>query len=95
MAATSRRRDGRRYRTAVAQLRAEAPWVCWLCGKPIDPQLTAIDPQHRLAWTADHVEPYSLDGEPDLANLRPAHRGCNSRRGNRAPRPRPNASRRW
>jgi hypothetical protein len=43
--------------------------TCWLCGLP-------------GARTADHVVPRSAGGGDDLGNLRPAHRGCNSARGN-------------
>jgi hypothetical protein len=42
---------------------------CWLCGS-------------MGARTADHVIPRSTGGGDELANLRPAHRGCNSQRGN-------------
>lgn len=44
--------------------------VCWLCGDGY----RADDP-----WTADHYYP----GEPD-SPLLPAHRSCNSRRGNKS-----------
>lgn len=60
--------------------------ICWLCGQP-------------GADTVDHIVPRSVAphlGE-ELANLAPAHRGCNSSRGARAPesvRPLP-ASRGW
>lgn len=43
--------------------------MCWLCGEP-------------GSRTADHVVPRSAGGGDDLGNLRPAHRGCNSARGN-------------
>ena len=44
--------------------------TCHLCGKP-------------GATTRDHLIPYSLGGTDELTNLRPAHRRCNSKRGNR------------
>lgn len=56
------------YATRAAKVRAEAT-ECWLCGGGHDP----ADP-----WQADHVVP----GDPN-SELRPAHRSCNSRRGNR------------
>ena len=46
---------------------ADPNCVCWLCGETA----RVDDP-----WTADHVEP----GNPDSI-LMPAHRSCNSRRG--------------
>lgn len=42
--------------------------ICHLCGLP-------------GATTADHIVPRSLGGTNDLANLEPAHSGCNTARG--------------
>ena len=56
------------YRRRAAQVRANAT-ECWLCHEGAK----ADDP-----WTADHVVP----GDP-TSPLAPAHRSCNSRRGNR------------
>ena len=54
--------------------------LCWLCLEPIAPgQLTL-----------DHVVPDSRHGGHSLANLRPAHKSCNSARG---ARPRTSGSR--
>lgn len=57
-------------------------WVCQICFEPVDPDLPG---KHRMAATLDHIEPRSLVLIPDhsAANLRLAHRVCNSRRGNR------------
>lgn len=44
--------------------------ICWICGRP-------------GADTRDHVRPISKGGTNDPSNLRPAHRSCNSARGNR------------
>lgn len=52
----------------AAEVRANAT-VCWLCGEGPRPD----DP-----WQADHVIPADPRSE-----LRPAHRSCNARRGNR------------
>lgn len=41
--------------------------ICHLCGQP-------------GATTADHVVPRSKGGSDDIANLRPAHFGCNGAR---------------
>lgn len=92
--ARSKGRAGRPYRRACAELRASpAGRTCWLCGQPIDLNLDARDP---MSWTADHVDPLSHGGaEVDLANLRPAHRRCNSSRGNRDPWDRLETSRAW
>jgi 5-methylcytosine-specific restriction endonuclease McrA len=78
----------------VAELKAKG-LPCWICGHPINPRL---DTRHRLSFTLDHVLPVSK--RPDLlldrANARPAHRACNSSKGNRtAARPQQRASRRW
>lgn len=80
--------DGRQSR-AWRKLRSEvlaASSVCWICG-------------HPGADTVDHLVPLSL--APELAhersNLAPAHRSCNSRKGQRLPRDvvRVPTSRRW
>lgn len=49
--------------------------ICWLCERPVTFQ----------AMTLDHVIPKSKGGGFFAANLRPAHRLCNLRRGNRLP----------
>lgn len=52
--------------------------ICWLCRKPI---IFGLRPRHPMGPSIDHVKPLSKHGAPlDLANLRPAHYGCNSRR---------------
>lgn len=85
---------GRPRRRAIAQVRAEEP-TCWLCGFPIDLRLP-----HNSKWssTIDEVVPRSKGGSTtDRANLRHAHRSCNSSRGNRPPQRRDlgTASRVW
>ena len=46
--------------------------TCHLCGMYIRGQVSV-----------DHIIPRSKGGTDDIANLRPAHPRCNSRRGNR------------
>jgi len=65
--------DQRSYRRRTVELRRVGDVVCWLCGRP-------------GADTQDHVVPVSRGGTN--ADTRPAHRACNSARGNRPPRPR-------
>ena len=62
-------RAGSRWRALRRQV-LEASDVCWLCGKP-------------GATEVDHVLPLSQFPElaHDLANLRPAHKTCNSSKG--------------
>lgn len=57
-------------------------WTCQICMKPVD---LTVGPLHRLAPSLDHIEPQSLALIPNHhpSNLRTAHRGCNSARGNR------------
>jgi 5-methylcytosine-specific restriction endonuclease McrA len=57
------------YRLRSAIIRATAR-TCWLCGE---------GPRAGDPWTADHVVPHNAG-----SILRPAHRSCNSRRGNRS-----------
>jgi 5-methylcytosine-specific restriction endonuclease McrA len=53
---------------------------CGICGKPFDPNARPNTPGYP---TVDHIVPLSLGGAPfDLANVRPAHHGCNSGRSN-------------
>jgi hypothetical protein len=75
-----KRRDLRAYRRASARLKRQAKakgWPCYLCGEPID---FDADYRDRRSFTADHVDPLAAGGAI-LGPLRPAHRGCNSRRG--------------
>jgi 5-methylcytosine-specific restriction endonuclease McrA len=79
-------------------MKLERPWVCWLCNQPIPRDAHYLSAE---AWTADHV--LSLDEHPEIdpcdeRNLRPAHKGCNSKKGARSynptPKP-PTGSRVW
>lgn len=51
--------------------------VCWLCGNPIDMQLP---PHHPNAFTLDHIIPLARGGNLH-GETKPAHRTCNSQRG--------------
>lgn len=68
------------WRELVKQLKAlPGSRICWRCGEAIDMELPN---NHPMQWTADHVQSMANGGEPlSLANLRPAHRSCNSKRG--------------
>jgi 5-methylcytosine-specific restriction endonuclease McrA len=76
-------RKGRPWQRIRAQVLA-ASNVCHLCG-------------HPGADTVDHVIPLSRrpDLAHDLANLRPAHRRCNSAKGARLSTAPHGASRAW
>ena len=55
---------------------------CWLCGNDVDP----VAPRGSTwAGRVDHVVPRAGGGAHDAADLRLAHRSCNSRRGSRLP----------
>ena len=58
--------------------------VCWLCGGTITDTVSV-----------DHVIPRSKGGSDDIDNLRPAHKTCNIRRGNRMEVRRALTSRDW
>jgi 5-methylcytosine-specific restriction endonuclease McrA len=70
--------EGRRWRAVRAKvLRGSS--TCWICGEPIAMRVPYPDP---MSATVDHVKPRALGGPGlDPANLRPAHLGCNMRRG--------------
>ncbi|WNN93712.1 HNH endonuclease [Arthrobacter phage CallinAllBarbz] len=68
-----------RKRTAALKRRAKRDNLpCWICGRKFDWSIT--DHRKPQYFTADHVEPLASGGAL-LGELRPAHRSCNSRRG--------------
>jgi 5-methylcytosine-specific restriction endonuclease McrA len=76
-------RAGRPWRRLSAQVKARARngEPCWLCGHRIDTRLGPLDP---LSFAVDHVIPLARGGSPhDPSNLRPSHRRCNARKGDR------------
>jgi 5-methylcytosine-specific restriction endonuclease McrA len=52
-------------------------WVCQICLEAVDPEVPA-----NTIWgaTLDHIVPRSKGGDDGTANLRLAHRWCNSAR---------------
>lgn len=58
-------------------------YTCQLCSEPVD---TTLHYHDRMSATLDHIIPQSWMLIPDHSegNLRLAHRGCNSARGDRA-----------
>ncbi|MCP2281076.1 HNH endonuclease [Nocardia amikacinitolerans] len=60
--------SGRRAQALRAATLATYGTLCHLCGRP-------------GANTADHLIPHSQGGPDSLENLRPAHKSCNSARG--------------
>lgn len=55
-------------------------WRCHICKGKIDSNLKAPDPGSA---TLDHIHPLSLGGSHTYDNVKAAHYGCNSARGNR------------
>ena len=75
-----------RYANGAARRKLRA-WLkaqglpCHLCGGAIDYGLPA---GHPMSFEVDEIVPVSRGGDPlDRANVAPAHRICNERRGNR------------
>lgn len=69
----STRRNDLRARVAAEGL------PCHLCGCPID---YTLPHGHPMAYELDEIVPVSRGGSPyDRANVAPAHRICNQRRG--------------
>jgi 5-methylcytosine-specific restriction endonuclease McrA len=70
----------------VVRQQVKAGRPCAICLRPIDlrsPDQGGPPPRTRWSFSVDHLEPRSKGGAHfALANLRPAHYGCNSRRGN-------------
>lgn len=63
-----------------AKVFARDGFRCHICGKLLDMGQSGT---HRMAPSIDHVVPVSLGGKHTMENVRAAHFGCNSRRGNR------------
>lgn len=61
---------------------AEYGHLCVLCGEPIELDRDALTYSTR-GPSVEHLLPRSRGGSDELDNLRPAHRSCNSARGNR------------
>ena len=59
-----------------ARIRRDAP-ACHICGKPIDYTLPHLDP---WSFVIDHVKPLAKGGDDTLANIKAAHRECNSKK---------------
>ena len=82
VATKSRYANGHARRQVRAWLRAQG-LPCAICGRPIDYSLQAGDP---MSFEVDEIVPVSRGGSSiDRANVQPAHRICNQRRGNRMP----------
>jgi 5-methylcytosine-specific restriction endonuclease McrA len=79
-------RRGKPYRKLCAQVRARRD-PCALCGHPIDYD---APPRTRWSFSLEHVVSLAHGGSLlDPANVTAAHYGCNSRRGGRTRRHRP------
>lgn len=84
----ARRRAEYRARKRTARVESVSPrlvyerddWTCWICCEPIDSTLSGSD---RWGPTMDHVMPLSLGGDHSYANIRSAHRHCNTTKGAR------------
>lgn len=73
-------RDGASYLRAKQRLKSMGV-PCWLCGRPIDPDLRF---PHPWSFSIDHAIPLKHGGEVlDPDNLRAAHLRCNQRKGTR------------
>ena len=72
---------GRKVATLTALVLGQYGTTCHLCLEPIALTLPRGD---KRGPSVDHLVPRSKGGTDELANLRPAHRSCNSRRGDRA-----------
>ncbi|MFI0484875.1 HNH endonuclease [Actinomadura sp. 9N215] len=83
---------------AIIRKRAAAGEPCHLCGQPIDtrpPEQGGPAPRTRWSFSLDHITPRSKGGQSTLANARPSHYGCNSRRGNGSSNRKTWRPRRW
>ena len=75
-------RDNKQYRDLSNALRRKGranKLPCWICGHAIDYDL---DWRHPMSYTYDHIHAVGNGGHMRGEGM-PAHRSCNSRRGNR------------
>lgn len=70
------RYNDRKYIARAKALRKKR-LPCWICHRDIDYD---ADWRDSMSFTADHIKPMAHGGNL-YGELRPAHRGCNSRRG--------------
>ena len=82
-------RSNRRYlRNRAAILRGQP--VCHICGQPVDvslPYFIEVDGKRTtnpMAATADHDTALANGGGHEVANLKPAHLGCNRAKSDKA-----------
>lgn len=75
-----RRRNALRHRTSVNVIGDRDGWICGICGKAVDRDLTFPDP---MSPSIDHVLPRSLGGSDDPSNLSVCHLRCNHVKSNR------------
>ena len=95
MSARQNERSSRRWQAFRRRYLAHLTHpTCHLCHQPIDLQLKF---PHDDSPTLDHLTPITEGGDMyDQANIRPAHLGCNRRRGSGLPPPAtPTPSRHW
>lgn len=69
---------GRFYRVTRPQVYERDSWMCGLCNRTVDPQLTW---PHPLSASIDHIVPVARGGDHSLENLQTAHLVCNLRKG--------------
>lgn len=67
----------RKKRAALERRARREGLVCWLCLEPFD---WTLPKKSAGGFTADHTDAMALGGRV-LGELKPAHRGCNARRG--------------
>lgn len=82
MPSKNKARDLQAYRDKVKREKAKAmrsmkPVICSLCSEPIDMTLPYY---HKMAWTLEHVTPLAAGGHV-MGRTLPAHRSCNSKKG--------------
>lgn len=59
-------------------MRPTAPTICGICGGVIDPRYRS---PHPASFSVDHTLAQALGGTNHPANLQPAHRACNCKKG--------------
>lgn len=76
-----RRQNSKPLQRAIKELKAsEEGGICCFCGGEIDRSLPPSEYNSPGYWTANHTVPLAEGGDV-LGEIKPAHKGCNSRHG--------------
>lgn len=75
--------ERRAMRRALIEKYGPMCQLCLIAGRSEQRATIILDkPNTPRGWSIDHITPVSLGGKNELENMWPAHRACNTSRGN-------------